>query len=459
VAPSFGSVELCLSLCLMALGLWSLWIDREWLDIWALPPALWCSSVCIFAGGVGPLLLWISDSEHESGGLVQMQLGMLVGHLAFFLVYRLVRPNPRRCPSIPALIDNRPHLRALLKGGGIILLAFGVTETIVSAVSGVADRGQAGEAAAAEVFGYWTYFLAFQRLTLLAFLLAPLVWRFSGGFGRLYVLVCGVFILSVNVASGARYTTFSPLVLLVVGHIAFSNQHRIRMEVLSLGFLPLFAFGFVMQDHFRNTQAFHESTLANPLSRLNAVSEARDRAREGNANTAYLIGERLVGNIDALIYQATPLLIPFAGNDGIEALRWLYVPAFFSRDRPSLVDGNRIGELYLQKALVRTSVGPSICGDWYRRFGWLGVVVGMGLCGLIFGLTLQWVASNLRVGSLLSICILFSAATLATKDANMTVSTATWLYFYEFPKYYGVLAIIFKAGSFIGRIERRTLVK
>ena len=58
-----GGIELSLSFGLIALAVLSVWNDREWLQVWLLPPLVGFSSVCLFAGGIGTILLWLARVE------------------------------------------------------------------------------------------------------------------------------------------------------------------------------------------------------------------------------------------------------------------------------------------------------------------------------------------------------------------------------------------------------------
>ncbi len=381
-----------------------------------------------------------------------MQLGMIVGHGSFFICYYMFRPDAKTCPHIAEMILESFVLRRALVGSCYLLLCFGVAEVVVGAVSGAADRGLAGEKAAFEVFGYWSYFVAFNRLTPIAFLLAPLAWRFSKYFGRLLILIASCYILLMGAASGSRALLLSPLVLLLVGYVGFSRSKRVRSEFIVIGIVPFAVLSFVFLDHYRNTESFYLEPLSNPIKKIGAFSEAIVRADESEDSSLRLIGERLVGNVDPLIYAATPSQIPFAGFDGVDAMLWLYVPSFFYPNRPSLLDATRIGERYLQTALVRTSVGSSFVGDWYRRFGWVGVIFGMASVGVILGLSLKIVIWALRRRPFWGLAAVFVVSTLATKDANMTVATATWMFLYEFPKYYVVLVFVFSAGKMVSSL-------
>lgn len=444
--------QVSFSCMLIALGLLGLWLDRKWFAVWPLPPVAWFSSVCIFAGGMGPLLLWLTGAEFQNGDLAAMQLGMLVGHIFFFIAWSFFRPPPEHCPSIGNLIIDNLNVRRAVVGACFLFFAFGITETIIGAISGASDRGMAGETAAYEVFGYWSYFVAFNRLTPLAFLLAPLAWRFGNALGRAFIVMAALFIVFMSAAGGSRYSAFTPPALMLIGHICFAANHRLRMEWLLIAIIPVAATAFVFLDHYRNTDTFQRESLADPLSKVKAMTEARSRAAESTDSQIYLIGERMVGNVDPLIFQATPSVIPHAGFDGIDGLLWLYVPTFFYPNRPTMIDAPVIGEQYLQTALIRTSVGSSFTGDWYRRFGWAGITLGMAAVALILAFALRGVVWALRQHTSWGLAAVFIVSTFATKDANMTVSTATWLFLYDFPKYFVMMVILFNLGRFVAPI-------
>jgi hypothetical protein len=447
-----GGISAGLSVVLMALGLLGLWIDRDWLRVWPSPPMVWFALVCVFSGGVGPLLLLVSGEQSQTGDLDQMQVGMALGAFVFFVAYGAMRPAPSRVPIIADMIVGDERLRASLVGACPLFFAFAAVESAVGAISGASDRGLAGEAAAHQVFGYWSYFVAFNRLGPVAFLLAPLAWRFSNIAARVFIVGTGGYVVFMGGLSGSRHLVFTPIVMLLIGYVAFTDREKVRAEIFVLISIPLALATFIFLDHFRNTDTFQRESLADPFNRVRAIAEARSRAQEQSDLKLYLLGERLVGVIDPLVYQATPSIIPHAEFDGVDALLWIYIPSFFYPGRPSLIDAPKIGEQYLQQALVRTSVGPSFTGDWYRRFGWGGVVIGMGAVGVFLGFSMRGVVWALLHIPQIGLAIVLLASTFATKDANMTVATAIWVLFYDFPKYILALLLCFVLGRMIAPI-------
>jgi hypothetical protein len=243
-----------------------------------------------------------------------------------------------------------------------------------------------------------------------------------------------------------------PFVAVAIGYFGLVRRPRIRIEWIGVAALPVAAFLFVFLDHFRNTSAFREEALANPVAKLRAVGQARERSEDTESAGMEILGGRLIGTIDPLIFESTPGIIPYAGLQGADAVLWIYVPYILYPHRPTLQDGKRVAEDYLGRILIRTSIGPSLIGDWYRRFGWLGVGVGMSFAALFFGLYLRLVmwgmpSLNYYAVSLWLVCTVF-----VLKDANMTVLTGLWWMIYDIPKQAVLLWVFMKIGQSVGAV-------
>jgi hypothetical protein len=439
-----------LGICSVGLGVFGLWLDRRFLPIWLVTPAMWFSSICILTGGIGPILLVVSDSA-ELMGVFRMQVGICVGQCVFFGVYALAR-SEQVPPSFRNVIVQDLRVRHSLLGAGIFCLGWAVADTIVGAVTGASDRGEAGEAAAYQFFGVWSYFGAFNRLNAVGFVLLPIIWLFGGVFVRLYSIAACAIVIGMGLLTGSRYSAFMPFVALFVGYFGFVSKPRVRLEWLALAALPVAAFMFVFLDHFRNTAAFREESLANPVSKLRAVGEARERSERLDGGGTEIVGGRLIGTVDPIIFDSTPSVIPNAGFQNVDAILWIYVPHFVYPYRPTLHDGKWIAEEYLGRLLIRTSIGPSLIGDWYRRFGWLGIGTGMAITGLFLALYLRLMMWGLSSLNFYAIALWLICTVFVLKDANMTVLTGMWWMAYDIPKQALLLWIFMKIGGPIGAI-------
>jgi len=220
------------------------------------------------------------------------------------------------------------------------------------------------------------------------------------------------------------------------------------MEVLLVMAAPFIFFIFVVLHYYRNTEAYRAEAMSDPLAKLEGVKEALTQQDTGQDGMR-LFGERLVGTVDPLIYEMTPNVIPYAGFERFGSILWVYVPYFLYRDRPVMVGGKYIGEIYLGRELIRTSIGSSLVGDWYRRFGWPGIVIGMGVVGLLVSGYLHIVVSGVRKQRLWAISLWLLVSTVITKDANMTFLSGLWVALYDLPKHAVLLWMVMVGGKWI----------
>lgn len=453
-AAIIGDYVLSLGIISMGLGVYGLWIDRDCLNRWPIPPLFWFSSVCLLTGGIGPALFGSGDGT-ETAGLIKMQEALILGHFIFFSAYAVVRPRLTRVMDFKDLLARNLRMRDALIGAGVLCLLWAVADSVTGAISGVTDRGMAGEKAAYEVYGYWSYFLAFNRLDAIGFLLLPLIFAYTNIVCRSFVLIAAAGIIFMGFLSGSRASAFMPIVMMAIGYVGFIFQPRFRMELLAFVCLPFAAFAFVFLDYYRNTDIYRTESMADPIRKLQAVREARERSDEFSGRGSSILAERLIGVIDPIIYDTTPSVIPYSGFENYEAIAWLYVPSFFYSQRPIMLDGTALGERYKNEAMFRTSIGPSLVGDWYRRFGWGGVTIGMALSGVLFGYYVRLIVTGLQSHYEWAIGAWLLATGYIARDANMTVLTGLWCLLYDIPKHVLLLMLFF----FIGHLSSSALTR
>jgi hypothetical protein len=85
------------------------------------------------------------------------------------------------------------------------------------------------------------------------------------------------------------------------------------------------------------------------------------------------------------IVELTPSVLPYAGLRGLEGLLYVYVPRSLYPGKPRLDDGAFVAESYGVGVAQSGSAPPTLLGDFYRRGGYPGVLLGMALLGLAVG--------------------------------------------------------------------------
>jgi hypothetical protein len=442
------------ALLCIAVGLFGLWIDRDCLNRWLMAPTVWPASVCIFCGALGPLLMFTTEPylmRYLSASFFGMQLAISIGFTTFFIAYACVRPSMVRMPSFRSLVENNRSLSSTLIGACYVCLIFGVVMKFVGIVSGSADRGVGGEDAYYQVFGIWTYFIAFQHLGTVGFILVPWAFLKSNFVFKFLIAGCVSFIILFDFLGGSRQGVIAPFVLFTLGYYAFIGRPRFRLEHIILLSFPFLAFVFVFLDAFRNTDAFQNNSLTDPLARIKAIGQAEEVSQEKDQSGLYVLGERFVGNIDYLVFELTPDVIPHAYFDNARSIMWMYIPSFFYPYKPVMLDGKLIAQVYLGRLLIRTSIGTTLTGDVYRRFGWIGLPLVMAIIGALYGLYIRVIIHHLKRLNLFAISIWLCLSAYFLKDANLTVTAGIWHLAYNIPKQAFMLFLVFCIVRYINR--------
>jgi hypothetical protein len=152
-------------------------------------------------------------------------------------------------------------------------------------------------------------------------------------------------------------------------------------------------------------------------------------------------GLALLGVADYEVYPQTPELIPHAGWDGFNAVALVWFPTFFMPDKPNLIDGNYIMSQYLDYEIGRgTAATISLPADLFRRFGWLGVGVGMPLAFVAYGALSYFCYAvflyrNFVIGTIL---VLYTASFFSSLPLQ-TLLTTWWNFAYDLPRHLIVL--------------------
>jgi oligosaccharide repeat unit polymerase len=440
-----GRLVIALGMIAIGVALAGLSIEKKVLRRWPMPPMLWFYSVCIIAGGVGPILL--SDAVDRSlDGIPAMQVGFIIGTVAFTLGFAIARPKSGMYPDLLGKMKNDLAFRSSCIGAGLCALLFGSSSAIVGAISGVDDRGMAGEEAAFQVFGYWSYFAAFAKIGPIGFFFLPAIMEYARPQWKFVASICSLITIGLGLLSGSRFSALAPFVLMASGYMMFIERAKIKLQILAWFAIPSAVFLFVFLDFYRNTDTFRQEALSSPIKKARALTETREAEYENSVGQSFIIGERLIGVIDPLIYSSTPIVIPYAGFGDYAAIGWMYIPTYFVPNKPQAIDGKAIAEEYMSTILIRTSTGPSLPGDFYRRFGWPGIVVGMFVIGVSSGLLIRRLVIGIGAGSYLSFAFFLLLCGFVVTDANMTLLTLIWLLLYDVPKQALLLAVFFWIG-------------
>lgn len=126
-------------------------------------------------------------------------------------------------------------------------------------------------------------------------------------------------------------------------------------------------------------------------------------------------------HLTGLIIEMTPVPMPFRGFDGLEDLWMMVVPKIIFRDRPAFTEPVDISRSY-GVGSDTTSEPPTLVGDLYRRWGWSGVMAGMGMVGFL----LPWIGGIQAKGWSTRV-IAFYALSAAQFDHLYAVSVFIWV--------------------------------
>lgn len=465
----------CWSLVLLATALW---LERPWLNRLPLPPITVITLAGAIRWGLGAGLL-VAAGDRVAPGLkgwaqavepAQALWGIV--STAIVLAGMLNRPLLRRLDPAPLSQGMARRLPLLV----LVLGLFTCSYLLVGVVSGTLDRSNTN-------YIFWvtklwradTIFVPFMRLRDFFPLLLPLAvqtclkrpegrnHRSNAPLAALLIAM-GLLSLVLGGMTGGRALLIFPLLLMLCGlwmtelSPILIRGLAIALLIFSLVFIPLMA-------TLRDTAAFQATSAQNPLDRGAVIGEALIEAKTKPSSLG-LLGRELFPSSDPFLFHPPGSELPAAGNQGLGALLYLWVPKHLYPNRPEINDGHLIAKQIMGEMNTGVVNGqhvwfPNVTlgGDLYRRYRWPGVVLGAAGFGLFYALMARiWYQSASLSQSLFALLLAIYPASFIDGLPLRSLSETIWNWFWEFPKYLLVLLVLSWAVEGLHRLMSRRSV-
>jgi hypothetical protein len=155
----------------------------------------------------------------------------------------------------------------------------------------------------------------------------------------------------------------------------------LMLAIVVIGFPLLQANRVVRNEHSANSTAVSE----NVAQIFKQVLAAKERVNSGSERAQTAL-ERLTlkGNVD-LIVKGTGVVAPFQYGYTLSPLITSFIPRLIWPDKPAIATGQILNSEFHLSEDPDTYISPSHLGELYWNFGWVGVVIGMTLIGLLLG--------------------------------------------------------------------------
>ena len=199
------------------------------------------------------------------------------------------------------------------------------------------------------------------------------IWRFIAWGIFIFEFVYGFF-------SGSRFIAIIPIIVyLIIKHYIYKPS----FWRVVFAFILIFFFLMPVQDFYENPKSFLDSYTTKVDHQIKitplAISQYTVDTSVGRVDQSWIL-KQVFEKTDKFLY----------GKTFKEFLTSLGPARFIWKNKPLSINafGNEFGrELgILAPTDFKTSVGPTMLGDWYINFGIWGIVFGMFLMGGIFRL-------------------------------------------------------------------------
>jgi hypothetical protein len=189
--------------------------------------------------------------------------------------------------------------------------------------------------------------------------------------------------------SGSRWTAFGFLPLLIPAYVTweFNTYRKIMVLLVVMVVIPAFSYGIgkyrgSQQVALLSSSEKFTSALQSPFSAY--TTETQDEAALGvviSRFSDYVAAGRIIAD--------TPNVISYRGFEQLDNLWQIFVPGFLDilPERINLNDGADLCDKYgVTKSNIQLMSGtspPMVIGDFFSRWGWTGIVLGMAVLGFI----------------------------------------------------------------------------
>lgn len=461
LSAPFSSNPWAMGLCWwgVALTLWSVQLERPWLEVLPFPP-LTVLALHLFLrwelGGM--LLLLVREAEGDVEVWVQHVAQALpinalftTGLVAAAVVNRAwlrsrPLPDPAGEPTHPMEAGfGRRQLLLLTALTGCVAISF----PIVGLLSGTLDRGAAYMEWAGRFWRPDMLLVSLIRLRDLYFILLPWLlwrWRHSARVVVLFLVPTALSLLASAILGGRGLLLYPTLLLLGGCWLAGCRPILLRWVLLASALAALLL--VAVTPVVRRTMAFQQSSATDVGGRVAAIETGLRQVKP--ASTLSLVGRDLYAWSDPYLFKEPGLSLPPAGNKRLAHLLYLWIPRAMMPERPELNDGHLIAKEIIGDPQIGTHQGRhvwfpgiSMGADLYWRYRWPGVIIGSLFFGLAYAAFCRfWYRfANLNQNNTSVLIALFPSTFLQGPPLRSVLETA-WNWLYEFPKYLVVCIVM-----------------
>lgn len=184
--------------------------------------------------------------------------------------------------------------------------------------------------------------------------------------------------------------------LLLLFFIYWAVRRIVPLKTIILCIVILIPF-FGMKNEFRQRAWFGEESSAGPIEKgvsfINLVNEGAAEDPRKSLETSVDDTSRRAANlmILAVVVQTTPGDVPYWGGETYATLLTTLIPRALWPGKPQKTLGQDFGHRYrfLDDHDTGTSCNLPQLVEMYANFGWLGILIGMPLLGIMYRLVYE----------------------------------------------------------------------
>jgi hypothetical protein len=225
-------------------------------------------------------------------------------------------------------------------------------------------------------------------------------------------LLCGVVLADVGwgFLTGSKQYAFMPLIVAFGAWYGLSHVRSKARKWLYVGLLSLFV---VVIFPIFNAYRTAPTRVASPLTAWEeALSKNSLLSFDMLSGGADAAAKRIGGIVPlSLIIRYTPASWDYQHGQTFYSAIFAPIPRFVWEEKPPAFDKVGFGQAYFLQGSnnVTTAQAPTVPGELYLNFGWLGIIIGMIIYGAILRFVWEWYrGTGQAAGPLLILLIIWS---------------------------------------------------
>ena len=295
-----------------------------------------------------------------------------------------------------AAVDMPGRVRLTKPAANIALFAFLIPAVALRFAAGLYDERFAADVMtlAREASRYQNILSYVTRLSQVGIFLQLFRYLHTKSLRDLHILlVLSLIFIIAFLPTGNRMMAFGFVPFLFILYLNFEPRRQRAISVFLILALSFSLLSSVVQAYRETGQG--GKPFSGRFETMEKIATGEEIVGDEKLSSFKTMARRLADYVSTgRIIDYSPDLVPFRGIQGLEGLWMAFIPKLIFNERATLGGASMLDveeEYQVHTASQGGGSSPTmIIGDLYSRWGWPGVILGMGLLGMV----LTWITKH-----------------------------------------------------------------